>query len=202
MSQSTIWAQSLTDFATATASSSPVPGGGSVVMVSATLGISLVAMALQISKAKAEDQAPYDALLATIADLSTAMQRAADQDIAAFSSYMAALQMPRDSEADKLARKARLLEVAIESTRTPLAGARLCLEGLKAAELAHGLSTKHLVSDVKAGAHLLVASLSAVLLNVDANLGSLDPANRDRFGTERTQLEAEGRAQFLKVIPG
>ncbi len=199
MSETSIWGYSLSEFANMTASSSPTPGGGSVAMVSAVLGLSLVSMALEISKAKATDQNQYDTLLNEIGLISQSMRESADQDILVFSRYMDALQLPRQTDTEKTERKSKLDEAAIKSTEVPLAGAKLCLKGLELASASCSLSTKHLLSDVKAGAYLLFSGLQAVLLNVDANLSSLSVENREFFSASRKEIEMRGREIALTV---
>jgi formiminotetrahydrofolate cyclodeaminase len=58
--ENTLWDLRLNDFREATASGQPTPGGGSVAGVSATLGLGLVIMALEISSKRKDAIQPEE----------------------------------------------------------------------------------------------------------------------------------------------
>ena len=59
--EETLWGAGLAEFRDATASAEPTPGGGSVAGVSATLGLGLVIMALEISAKRKDAVRPEEA---------------------------------------------------------------------------------------------------------------------------------------------
>src|SRR5262245_8861675 len=176
----TLWGQSLAAFRNAVASDAPTPGGGSVSMVSASLGLGLVIMALEITHRKQEPGPASDDLLRHLTkarELLTALSRHADEDVAVFNAYMTALRMPKATPDEKAARKQAMQQALENATRTPLTAARTAVTALEIADESAGLAGPHVVSDVGAGAALLGAAVTAVLLNVDINLPGLADAN-------------------------
>ena len=181
--------QPIGDFLEAIASDAPVPGGGSVSSYTAAAGMALVVMALEVSIKKAEDKAPFTALIergrAVIAELKTSLVA----DIDCFSTYMATLKMPKGTEEEIAARKAAMGQAAITSTAVPVAAAAHCVEGLTIAVDARAICRPTILSDVYAGANLLEASCRSILLNVDANLDSIPSAEeRTRFASAKAEL--------------
>ena len=105
MTETTLWNQSLAAFRDATASAEPTPGGGSVAMVGAALGLGLVIMALEITQRKPEPGTETEVadLLARARKLLDALSRHADEDVAVFRAYMSALKLPKQTDAEKAA---------------------------------------------------------------------------------------------------
>jgi formiminotetrahydrofolate cyclodeaminase len=187
----TLWNQSLASFREAIASTEPTPGGGSVAMVSATFGIGLVIMALEITAKKPEPETEQRLreLLEEARGRLAELSAHADEDVAAFQRYMAALKMPKATDEEKAARKEAMQTALIRATEAPLAAARSCLAALIMAEEAATISSVRVVSDVGAGATLLGGAVSAVLLNVEINLPSIaDPALKEEFSRAREEL--------------
>jgi len=191
-----LWHLGLADFRDRTASDQPTPGGGSVAMVSASLGLGLVLMALRVSARRAEDTGAFDALILKGDRLLDEISRHADADVDVFEAYMAAMRMPKESEEDKTARRDAMRQAAIAATEVPLNGAQSALEGLDLARQAVDVCDRTIVSDVGAGAALLAGAIEAVLLNVDINLGSIKEAARAadyRKSREHLAASAEQR---------
>ena len=92
----------------------------------------------------------------------------------------------------------------VKATEVPLEAAELCLRALGLAERAAGLAHPNILSDVAAGSMLLAAAGRAVLLNVDANLGTLKDAERkERYAAQRNDREAslrDAEAAVLRAI--
>ncbi len=122
MSEESLWTAGLAEFRDATASAEPTPGGGSVASVSATLGLGLVIMALEIS-AKRKDAVRADEATALIAEARGLMERLsgdADADVRAFRAYMAALKLPKLTDEEKERRKKALAAASRGATEAPL----------------------------------------------------------------------------------
>lgn len=190
--------QSIGDFLDAIASDAPVPGGGSVSAYTAAAGMGLVVMALEVSVKKADDAAPFADLIArgrtVIAELKTGLVA----DIECFSTYMATLKLPKGTDEEVAKRKAAMGAAALTSTAVPVAAAAHCVEGLRIAVAARAICRPTIMSDVYAGANLLEASCRSILLNVDANLGSIpSQADRDRYAEAKAELLRE--AEILLV---
>jgi formiminotetrahydrofolate cyclodeaminase len=201
--EETLWNPGLAGFRDATASAEPTPGGGSVAAVSATLGLGLVVMALEISAKRKDAAQPEDArgLAAEARALMERLGTDADEDIRAFRAYMEALKLPKTSDEDKARRKAALQMASRRATEAPLLAARHMVEALRVAERALPMTHLHLVSDIGAGTGLLEGALKAVLFNVDVNLpGLADAETKAALGAERATVAADGAALARGVL--
>jgi formiminotetrahydrofolate cyclodeaminase len=191
--EDSLWRWPLGTFRDALASDSPTPGGGSAAMVTATLGLGLVVMALRITANKAADRVFLDTLILSGERLMAELSAHAEADIAVFDAYMAALKLPKATEDEKTARRA----VLQEATVIPLNAAQTVLEAIDLAGQAATLATTQMVSDVGAGAATLRGAIEAVLYAVDVNLRGLDDArSRADYAGSRDRLlaTAEQRA--------
>ena len=83
----------------------------------------------------------------------------------------------------------------------PLALAHCCLEALELTVAAWPCTDAIVQSDVQAGAVLIHAGLSAALINVDADMTSLDAADaREQAGRTRQRLQTEGDALLQRLL--
>jgi formiminotetrahydrofolate cyclodeaminase len=174
-----LWDLSLRDILAATASPSPTPGGGSIAPLTGALGLALVVMALEVTHKKRENEALANAitrgkaLLATIADH-------ADRDAAVFQTYMQAFELPKASPEQQTVRATALEAAVLQATHTPLSAAAACLEALHFSESVAALVQRNVVSDLLAGADILLGAFKAALRSVDINL----PAVRDQLAKQ------------------
>ncbi|MBB6096673.1 formiminotetrahydrofolate cyclodeaminase [Deinobacterium chartae] len=196
-----LWDLSVRELLARTASADPTPGGGSVAAVSAALGLGLAVMALEVSRKRADAAPEVAALSDLLAAQLPGLEAAADADVAAFETYMAALRLPKASDEDKAVRRAALARAAEGATRSPLeAGRRIVTALAGCLEAARG-SHASVVSDAGAGAALLGGALRATLLNVDVNLGAVkDAALKAEFVAERDRLLAEGARLESEIL--
>ncbi|MGK9165575.1 cyclodeaminase/cyclohydrolase family protein [Inquilinus limosus] len=188
--EDSLWQWPLATFRDALASDSPTPGGGSAAMVSATIGLGLVVMALRVTANKAADRTFLDTLILSGERLIAELSAHAEADVAVFDAYMAALKLPKATEDEKAARRKALREATIAATEIPLNAAQTALEGIDLANQAATLAATQIVSDVGAGAATLRGAVEAVLYAVDVNLRGLDDA-------ARRQVYADSRDRLL-----
>src|SRR5207248_6044164 len=135
--------------------------------------------ALEITAKKPEpgSEAKLAELLKEARDLLAQLSRFADEDVAVFQAYMAALKLPKTTDEEKSKRKGAMDAALIKATTAPLEAARACGRGLEIAARAADVSSVRVISDVGAGASLLQGAVSAVLLNVDINLPGIKQAD-------------------------
>jgi methenyltetrahydrofolate cyclohydrolase len=196
MSESTIWQWSLERFRDRTASADPTPGGGSVAAVTSAFGLGLVLMGLEIT-AKPESTG---ALIAEARALLDRIAGHADRDIAVFDEVMAAYRLPKETDADKAARKQAIQSALLVATEAPLAGARDGVAALALAERAAAVTKIQVLSDTVAGADILLGGLQAFLRNVDINVAALeDRGVAERYAADRARLLTEGVGSAERV---
>jgi len=186
-----VWKQPLADFRTATAAGKPTPGCGAAAAVTADIGLALVVKGLRISES--HGSAPSRLQLLRAAETLLGRPGAfADDDMRAFSDYLSAA---RDGEIEDKQAAAR------QACAVPLALAHCCLEALGVAVDAWPCAAANVRSDIRAGAVLIHAGLSAALINVDADMPSLDDgAAREQTGHIRQRLQSEGDALLQRLV--
>ncbi|MEN8216585.1 MAG: cyclodeaminase/cyclohydrolase family protein [Pseudomonadota bacterium] len=184
----TLWTDTVEHLLDRTAGADPTPGGGSISMVSAAFGLGLVLMALEITNRRKDAPDGISPLINEGRRILEAVRVSADDDIDVFNTFMSALNLPRE----KAQRKQAIQEATVKATKVPLKSASLCVAALDVAAQAADIAHPNILSDVAVGTLLLVAAGRGVLLNVDANLGSLtDQILAERFANERATREVE-----------
>jgi formiminotetrahydrofolate cyclodeaminase len=177
------------------ASAEPVPGGGSASAVAASLGAGLVAMvaALSVGRPKYADFAEYHASAAVAGRaLTDRLLRLADDDSAAYAVFAAALKMPKDSDAEQVARRSALRTAARTAADVPLACVEACHEVVIAAESLAGRSNLNASSDLAVACLLASAAAQGAAANVLVNLPAVgDDAFAAAMGIRVTSLLAE-----------
>lgn len=179
----TLWEHRLSDFRD-TVAREPMPGCGAVAVVSADLGLALVLKGLHLSQ---DDDAtvPRQVLIDQGASLKQHLAPLAQEDVAAFEAFMAAVGRDEEDEG----RKGAIHAAAETAVEVPLKTAQLCDAALALTQQARDHIEQQYVSDALAGARLIHAALHSVLLNVDANAGHLgNDASRDRVRLSRDEL--------------
>ncbi|WP_417791432.1 cyclodeaminase/cyclohydrolase family protein [Stutzerimonas xanthomarina] len=186
-----VWTQRLAEYREATATRQPTPGCGAAAAVTADIGLALVLKGLRISEAHGSDPVRHELLQAAEALLGRP-GAFADDDLQAFDDYLSAA---RHSEFEDKQAAAR------QACAVPLALAHCCLEALELAVDAWPRTDPIVQSDVQAGAVLIHAGLSAALINVDADMTSLeDPSAQDQAGRTRRRLQSEGDALLRRLV--
>jgi len=184
-----IWEWSLSRLLAATASADPTPGGGSVGAVTASLGLGLVLMGLEIT-AKGGTRSP---LIEEGRALLERIRAHADRDVAVFGEVMGAYGLPRATDEEKSARKDSIQRALIVATLAPLASARDVAAALAFAEQAASVTKKQVLSDTAAGVEILLGSLGAILQNVDINLAALNDRDAAQaYARQREELASRG----------
>ena len=178
-----LWELSLSDFRDPVARE-PMPGCGAVAVVSADLGLALVLKGLHLSQHH-DATAPRQALIDKGAALKQQLAPLAQEDVAAFEAFMAAVGRDEEDEG----RHDAIHAAAKTAVEVPLKTAQLCDSALALTQQAGEHIEQQFVSDALAGSRLIHAALHSVLLNVDANAGQLgSDTARDRARLSRDGL--------------
>lgn len=159
------------------ASASPAPGGGSAAAIAGALAAALTAMVGNLTFGKKG----YEAVWPEMEEMAVRAQglkqfflAAVDRDTAAFNQVMAALRLPKKSEADKAHRAGQIAAATREATMVPLSVLEQAAEAADLARLAVRTGNRNSLSDAGvAGLAAAMAGLGA-LYNVMINLGQID----------------------------
>jgi glutamate formiminotransferase len=191
-------------FADEVSSNSPAPGGGSVAALAGSLGAALAAMVANLTAGKAGYE-PVWASSSSLAEraqaLKAALLGAVDDDTKAFDEVLAAMRLPKLTEAEQRTREAAVAAAYETATAVPLATARMCVQALELAEEAAETGNRNSASDAGVGALLAKAGLDAAVMNVRINLPSV---REGRFRTaclaEIAELQAKSAGHVARAL--
>lgn len=185
----------LKSFLDEVAASSPAPGGGSVSAVAGSLAASLGAMVCRLTLGKKgyeEAQERIGELLKDCDALREDLYALVQKDADSFDAVMAAMKLPKGSDAEKAKRKEEIQKATIVATETPLEVMRKSLASIHlCAEIAEKGNVNSL-SDAGVGAILGRTACEGAYYNVMINLpGIEDKAVADKLKSEAEQVLAE-----------
>lgn len=189
-----IWSTTMEAFCEQVASSAPVPSCGAAACASAGFSLALLLMALRKSAGGVQDPelagriAETEALLAVI-------KAHADNDMKTFGAFI------EDSASSSSGHDPQL---SLDVTLGSLAAARSCLKGIELAAAGMPRVKKTLKCDVTSCALMLHASLSALLINVDADADNLSGSRQGaRVMGDRAEIQraADDLLASLRVTP-
>jgi glutamate formiminotransferase/formiminotetrahydrofolate cyclodeaminase len=175
------------------AAPTPTPGGGSAGAYAGAMGAGLVAMVsgVTIGKKKyAEVEAEMQAIRTVAESLRKELTQAVDDDASSFEVLMATFKMPKETDEQKSARNAAIIQATLNAAHVPL---HVATDAVKVMDLAlkcakHGLQSA--ISDALSGFAMARASLTAAGYNVRININSLeDKSVGEKMLTELADLE-------------
>ena len=181
---------SLADYLAALAAATPTPGGGSAAGVTGAMGAALVEMVAGLSLAKGESE--HTAYQRTALDRARAARSElltlAEEDATAFTAFMDALKLSKNSESERAARTAALSTAAQRAAEVPLATLRATVAVAEAAKSITDRSLASAESDLAVAARFARAAGESAAENVEANLPFIEDA--ETRGTLARQTQA------------
>ena len=204
---------SLRDFVDELASDSPAPGGGSIAALAGALSAALSAMVANLTfgkKGYEEVWREMELLAVRAQELKQFFIAAIDQDTAAFNEVMAAIRLPKKTEAEKAHREEQMMAANKLATMVPFSVLEKSLEVAELALQASEKGNRNSLSDAGvAGLTAAVASLGAlynVLINLkqisdpvfSADMQSRALALNDQVETVVEQVKAVLRKEMLE----
>jgi glutamate formiminotransferase/formiminotetrahydrofolate cyclodeaminase len=168
--------QPLRHFLDKLASKSPEPGGGSVAALTGALGAALVSMVsnLTLGKEKYKDvQMQVEALLKESEKLRADMQALIQKDTEAYGALSDVYKMPKNTDAEKAARTAKMQEALKKACQVPFEIGLKSLEVARLAERAAEIGNVAAVSDAGVAVLLAQACAQSSALNVKINVNSI-----------------------------
>ncbi len=169
------------------ASDSPTPGGGSVAALCGARGAALNSMVanLTIGKKKYADvEEEMKEALAGAETLRLELTQMIDEDAAAFNKFMAALKMPKETEANKASRKTALQQTLVDAATVPLAVMEMCVGVIRLARPVAEHGNVNAVSDAGVAALIARAGVHAAGLNVRINVGGIRAEEHQEFASK------------------
>jgi formiminotetrahydrofolate cyclodeaminase len=158
------------------AASSATPGGGAAAALAGAMGAGLVGMACRLTIGRERFADVADKLSAVLEEAETLRIRLtelADADSQAFDQVMAAYRLPKEMEAERVARGEAVQSALQTATQVPLETARACATVIALAAQAIDKINPNALGDAGAGALLADAGLKSAQFNVAINLADI-----------------------------
>lgn len=198
-------------FSEETASESPAPGGGSVAAYVGALGVALGTMVANLSAHKRgwdERWEEFSRWAEQGERLRNELLFLVDEDTRAFDRIMAAMGLPKGSDAEKAARKTAITEATKGAISTPLRTMQVCVESMALMKAMAETGLPASVSDAGVGALCARAGALGAYLNVCINCAGLDDAafkadvlaQAEALKAKAEALEAEAMALTLAKV--
>jgi len=170
----------LTKFLEKTASNSPVPGGGSIAALSATIAASLSEMVAHLTIGKKGYEALEEEMQEIAKDAFQYRERLIryiDKDSNAYNDVMAAFKLPKSTEQERKNREGAIQEAFINATLVPLDVARDAFKIIGLAGRAVRQGNKNAVTDAAVAVMMARTAALSALYNVKINLASIKDTN-------------------------
>jgi glutamate formiminotransferase/formiminotetrahydrofolate cyclodeaminase len=197
--------RTVTGFVDELSADSPAPGGGSVAALCGSLsaGLSSMVAALTFSKkGMEENRAAMEDLGRRAQSLKDWFLAAVDRDTDAFNEVLAAMRLPKKSNAEIAARTVAMELANQQATRVPLEVVERSVEALELALLVARDGNPNAVTDAGVAAACALAAAEGAALNVRINLGSLSDEQwsvEARTTTERFLERARVKAGEVRA---
>ena len=166
----------ITEFLSRTASSDPVPGGGSVSALGAAMAAALSEMVASITIGKKGFEAYEKEMLEIVQNarsLRTKLSEDIDRDSDAYSQVLKAYRLPNDTEEKKNERSQAIQDGLKQAALIPLGVAKDAFKLLDMAEKAVARGNKNAVTDAAVAAMMARTAILGALLNAKINLKSI-----------------------------
>ena len=186
-------------FLDAVAAPTPTPGGGSAAAFAGALAAALSRMVAGLAR----DRKGYEDQQAVLRDLESRAVRIqarlvelVDEDAKAYEAVLAAMRLPRTTDAERAERVARMQAAYQRATEVPLETMRLGVEALELAEVAADKGNRSATTDAGVAVLLSEAAIRGASLNCRVNLASIRD-ERVREDVEKGMTDLLARAQAV-----
>ncbi|TCO75276.1 cyclodeaminase/cyclohydrolase family protein [Marinisporobacter balticus] len=183
------------DFLGKTASNDPVPGGGSIAALSASIAAALTEMVanLTIGKKKyVEVEEEMKEIAKVAATCRSKFVEDIDKDSDAFNEVMAAFKLPKETDEEKEKRKEAIQEGTKKASLVPLEVAKDAFKIMEMIEKVVVKGNQNAVTDGAVAAMMARTAVLSALYNVKINLGSIkDEAFVAKVTKEVTAIESK-----------
>ena len=170
----------LADYLAALAAPTPAPGGGSAAAICAAAAAALVAMVAGLSLDRdpnGADAARQRAAIATATAARTNLTALANDDEVAYGAFIAALRLPKSTDAERATRSDALSHAALTAAQVPLRVIEACADVAESASSLTNRTIAAAASDLEAAIRLSGAAAHISAENVEANLPYVESAD-------------------------
>ncbi len=164
-------------FADELSSDSPAPGGGSVAALCGALSAGLSAMVAQLTHVKKGFEGlrdEMDALAVRAQQLKEFFARAVDEDTDAFNQVMAAMRLPKKTDAEKAARQEAMQAATLGAVMVPFGVLERCREAAELAGIVAARGNPNSLSDAGVGSLCARLAATGAWYNVLINLPGVE----------------------------
>ena len=186
------------------ASESPAPGGGSAAALAASLGAALAAMVARLTVGREKYAAVGDDMARVLAEADALRRELHAQvlvDAKAYDGVMAAMKLPKKSDAEKKARADAMETAGKHAAQVPLESARLSLRAARLGAEAAEKGNRNAASDACVAVLLARAGLRGACFNVRINVPMLkDEAWKKKALDEVATLERDAEECERRAI--
>lgn len=197
----------LLEFANETASESPAPGGGSISAYVGVLGVSLGTMVANLSAHKRGWDDRWEEFSAWAAQgqaFKKYLLQLVDEDTAAFNDIMAAVRMPKKTDAEKQARKEAMQNATKNAIEVPYRIMETSLASMEVMKAMAKIGNPASVSDAGVGAACARTAVIGAFLNVQINADGLDDkdfiAEKLKSGAAMVQYAKDLETEILEIV--
>ncbi len=191
--------QKIKEYVAALASAAPTPGGGSASAITALLGISMMEMAVELTKNKknfASYEAEYSHCLQAWEELKEKIAMGAEEDAFAFSTLMDVYKKPF-ADNEKELRQKMIDDASDHAGRVPLHVARAIVSALRNGEQIANKINPWVLSDLIGGVELSYGALRSVLLNTAININGIENKSmKEQLYKEMIAMHHEGEEAY------
>jgi formiminotetrahydrofolate cyclodeaminase len=178
-----------------TASSEPVPGGGSIAALSAASAAGLAEMVANLTVGKKGFEAVEEEMRAVAAKMKPLREKLLndmDRDADAYSEVFSAFKLPKHTEEEKAKRQKAIQKGLKQAALVPLEVAEDAFRIMESARTVVGKGNKNAVTDGAVAAMMARTAVLSALYNVNINLASIkDETFVDEIEERAKRLEAE-----------
>ena len=196
--------ETVASFVASVASSSPTPGGGSVVAHLGALAAALGQMVAGLTvgrKKYAAVEAEMRAIGVRAASLGSRLAALVEADARAYSAVSEAYKMPKEPASAAAARQQAIARALVGAAEVPLETARLCGEVTEIAAAVAARGNTNAVSDAGVAALLADAACRGAAYNVRINVAALpDRSVGASLASEAERIATETSQRAAKVV--
>ena len=194
----------VSEFLEKTASSTPVPGGGSIAALSAALAASLTEMVANLSLGKKgyeEVEAEMKAVVEKMRQLREKLSDDIDRDADAYKNVFSAFKLPKHTKEEKKERQAAIQTELKHAASVPMEVAEDAFGILQDAQAVIEKGNQNAVTDGAAAAMMARTAVLSALYNVKINLGSIkDDVFVEKMNENVKRLEEETARKEEEIL--